>query len=300
MKLNDNINSLFDPDIEELCIDYVKNNCNSNYLINKLAEIQEEMDQSQIMVKTNAIKDNSYVFNKLLNNITIKEELSNFFVEKYIIIFKYRNHSTNHNKFKSNFDYDDLKFIQKIKSNETDNLDFNYYFFNFMLEKFNNFISEKKNLIFESYKNENIVYFKILEKIFEELYNVVYNNIDEEFKCPISLNIMNEAIKTKHGQNFDKKELIQWLNKNNTCPMTRLELNINEFEIDLELNNKIKEWKEKNINKKEYDKICCGKKIDIENFEEYFYKNCYNNEELEGFNYNIICSDCNKKIFNYL
>ena len=90
------------------------------------------MDQIEELEKNYVIRDNYYVFEKLLNNSLIKEELSNFFVKKYIIIFNYKkNGSTN---------YDDLKFIQKIKSKLTDNLDFEYHFFNFILERFNNFI----------------------------------------------------------------------------------------------------------------------------------------------------------------
>lgn len=283
-------NALFDPEIEELCIDYIKNKCNNNDFINKLVLIQEDLDQIEELEKNYVIRDNYYVFEKLLNNSLIKEELSNFFVKKYIIIFNYKkNGSTN---------YDDLKFIQKIKSKLTDNLDFEYHFFNFILERFNNFILEKQNSIFEHYKNEYSINYYILNKIFEKLYNTYYDNINDDFICPISLNLMNEAVKTIYGHNFDKIELIEWLNKNSTCPMTRLELTIDDFEIDVDMNNKINEWKKNN--KKQFTTICCNENLDIKNFEEYFYKNSFDNKELKGFNYKIKCMYCKNEIFNYL
>ena len=244
MNPQDNINSLFDPHIEELCINYINNKSNNIDFNNNLTIIQEEMDQIQGKEKHYAIKDNCYVFKNLLDNSFLKENISNFFVDKYIIIFNYKNF------FKKNIKYDinNLKIIEKIKSNETDYLDFDYYFFNFVLKKFNDFICEEKNKIFENYKNEcENIYYIILKKIFDRLYNSYYDDIDDELICPISLNIMNKAVKTTHGHIYDKIELTKWLKNKNTCPMTRLELNINDLKEDKDMNDKINEWKNNNI-----------------------------------------------------
>jgi hypothetical protein len=52
------------------------------------------------------------------------------------------------------------------------------------------------------------------EKIFGEF------EVPENFKCPITLEIMKEPVMTSDGQSYEKKDILNWLEKNNTSPLT--------------------------------------------------------------------------------
>lgn len=46
-------------------------------------------------------------------------------------------------------------------------------------------------------------------------------NVPDNFKCPISLEIMNDPVIIETGITFDKKNIEEWFVHRNTCPLTR-------------------------------------------------------------------------------
>ena len=56
----------------------------------------------------------------------------------------------------------------------------------------------------------------ILEKKIEKI-----KNIPENFKCPISLEIMRDPVIIESGITFDRKNIEEWFLHHNTCPLTR-------------------------------------------------------------------------------
>ncbi|CDW72968.1 ubox-containing protein substrate of the dot icm secretion system [Stylonychia lemnae] len=50
-----------------------------------------------------------------------------------------------------------------------------------------------------------------------------------KYECPISLVIMNDPVKTKHGFYFERKEIINWIEKSGTCPLSRKKLTLRDI-----------------------------------------------------------------------
>lgn len=298
-------NKYFDSNIENVCIDYLNNN-NKNDLKKCILNIQSSMDKHQ-KLKKYALKDNEYVFQKLLFNNHLEDIISNFFVEKYIILFK------------NNNEYESKVFIQKIKTQQVEIDDFDYYFFNFIFSKLNEFIITNKIHIIQNYKNSIIdknekIFYKILKKISEKLYNKIDNdNYEDEFMCPISRDIMNEPVKTKYGHTFENVCIKEWIKNEKNCPITRKPLYKNDLKINNDLKNQIDNWKNDNI---KYKTLCCDEYINLNDFENHFLKNCCFEEESlltkffnffqrkktakHGFNFEIRCSMCKQKLFSHL
>jgi hypothetical protein len=57
--------------------------------------------------------------------------------------------------------------------------------------------------------------------------------------CPITHQIFSEPVKLSDGYIYEKEAIIQWLQKNNTSPMTRILLK--DKLVNLEINHEIKE-----------------------------------------------------------
>lgn len=76
--------------------------------------------------------------------------------------------------------------------------------------------------------------------------NIHYNKgdtIPNEFICPITNNVMFDPLLTIYGHTYEKSALILYLyNYNNTCPLTRKELNISNCIHNRILKNKIYLW----------------------------------------------------------
>ena len=309
-------NKSYCTNIEDVCINYMINkHFNRNKLTKCVAYIQEKIENNN--EKNYIFRKNDYVFKRLLKNVKLEEYITNFFVKKLLLIYKYKNNSY------YNLNIEDLKFIQKFKTKQAEFDDFDYYFFTYILKNFNNFISIKKQKIFIEYKHNSIyfgdkIYYNILNKIFlnlcyekEEYINAP---IKKEYLCPISNDLMNDPIKTKYGHIYDKNCIEKWLEIKKSCPLTRRYLDIKDCFLQQDLKKEINDWRDKNLSFK-YKTKCCNMLIyNLENFKEYFLKNCYlkndnffnkianlinsNNGSNFGFNYNMKCHYCNNSIFN--
>jgi hypothetical protein len=65
-----------------------------------------------------------------------------------------------------------------------------------------------------------------------------------EFVCPISLQIMKDPVMSKFGQNYDRRAILQWLNRGNgNCPLTRRPLRPSFLAPNSSLKMRIAKWK---------------------------------------------------------
>ena len=62
----------------------------------------------------------------------------------------------------------------------------------------------------------------------------MYSMNVNKYECPISLNIMKDPVKTKYGHHYERREIINWIKKYKTCPMTRQPLNKSDLTEDPE------------------------------------------------------------------
>lgn len=67
-------------------------------------------------------------------------------------------------------------------------------------------------------------------------------DIPDEFKCPISLEIMMDPVLLNDGFYYDRECIIDWLNQHNRSPMTNLSLEQPSIRPDHHLRGKIQEW----------------------------------------------------------
>lgn len=63
----------------------------------------------------------------------------------------------------------------------------------------------------------------------------------ESFLCPISQEIMSDPVSTPYGNSFDRKSIEDWLNKKNTCPLSRKPLSQKDLIPNYSLKQSI-EW----------------------------------------------------------
>ena len=86
----------------------------------------------------------------------------------------------------------------------------------------------------------------------QQFENVNKKNQDttpDAFLCPITFDIMDEPVfLVESGHTFEKVALQEWLQNNNTCPLTQTELITKQFVTNWSLKKAIEEWKQ--LNKK--------------------------------------------------
>ena len=67
----------------------------------------------------------------------------------------------------------------------------------------------------------------------------------EEFICPLTMEMMEVPVLTIWGHNFEKRALLEWMERSNSCPLTRNP--ITNFQEDVVVNRplqaKIQYWK---------------------------------------------------------
>ena len=68
--------------------------------------------------------------------------------------------------------------------------------------------------------------------------------VPEEFTCPLTLEIMNDPVMTREGKNFERKAIIEWLNRGNTtCPLSRRPMSFGKLIPNAALRMRIEQWK---------------------------------------------------------
>eukprot|EP00347_Sterkiella_histriomuscorum_P000049 403377379 len=67
----------------------------------------------------------------------------------------------------------------------------------------------------------------------------------ESFLCPISQQIMIEPVMTIYGHCFEKKVIIDWIQRKGTCPLTNQKLTVNDIFPAFALKSAIDEYRKK-------------------------------------------------------
>ena len=68
----------------------------------------------------------------------------------------------------------------------------------------------------------------------------------EEFICPLTLEVMRHPVMTIHGHNFEKDAILDWLQTNPVCPLTREPMKLSRLVSNESLRRKIAIWCQEN------------------------------------------------------
>jgi hypothetical protein len=80
----------------------------------------------------------------------------------------------------------------------------------------------------------------------QEVIGIDLDNVPQEFICPVSLELMDDPLMSKDGQNYDRKSIVEWINiGNSSCPLTRKPLRLSDLVPNHKLRKEIMEWKKK-------------------------------------------------------
>lgn len=86
-----------------------------------------------------------------------------------------------------------------------------------------------------------------------------------DFVCPLTLEVMNDPVISKHGKNFERSAILNWLGLGHgSCPLTRKPMRLSDIITDHRLRMRIYSWKKKNCcdihlyhQGTFYDSSCC-------------------------------------------
>jgi U-box domain len=67
--------------------------------------------------------------------------------------------------------------------------------------------------------------------------------IPEHFICPLTMEMMKDPLFSKYGHTFERSAILEWLSKENSCPVTRQPLFPSMLIPHHALRLKIKAWK---------------------------------------------------------
>eukprot|EP01035_Chromulina_nebulosa_P062191 gene62191-85048_t len=68
------------------------------------------------------------------------------------------------------------------------------------------------------------------------------DGFEEDFICPITYTLMEDPVIISSGISFERYAIVNWLNNNNTCPVTRLDID-GEIIPNINLRNSIQQYK---------------------------------------------------------
>ena len=67
--------------------------------------------------------------------------------------------------------------------------------------------------------------------------------IPHHFVCPLTLEIMTDPLHSKYGHDFERAAILDWLDQNDTCPITRQPLSPSMLISNTSLRLRIHAWK---------------------------------------------------------
>jgi hypothetical protein len=72
-------------------------------------------------------------------------------------------------------------------------------------------------------------------------------SVPDEFICPLTLEIFSDPLMSKHGHNFERNAILEWLAEGNPeCPLTRKPLSPSMLFPNAQMRLKVKKWQEEN------------------------------------------------------
>jgi hypothetical protein len=78
----------------------------------------------------------------------------------------------------------------------------------------------------------------------------------EEFLGPITYCIMQHPMMTRNGLTFEKRAILRWLDRNDSCPITRAPLTPSGLVSNRNLQFKIMQWKAQHQHSEKQDYEC--------------------------------------------
>ena len=95
------------------------------------------------------------------------------------------------------------------------------------------------------------------EKMISLYLNSKIENIPEEFKCPISMDLMKDPVLSPCSHSFEKTSILNWINTHTVCPLCRENLNFDQLVLNLALKNTIEKFiSDRDEVQKLNEKIC--------------------------------------------
>lgn len=67
--------------------------------------------------------------------------------------------------------------------------------------------------------------------------------IPEDFLCPLTHDIMENPLMSKHGFSFERDAIIEWVDRQGTCPLSRQPLSLSGLIQNRLLKKQIQDWK---------------------------------------------------------
>jgi Mg-chelatase subunit ChlD len=68
-------------------------------------------------------------------------------------------------------------------------------------------------------------------------------SIPNEFICPISMDLMIDPVIAPDGHTYERSAITEWLFTNNTSPLTRIHMTVDELQTNFALKSAIERWK---------------------------------------------------------
>jgi hypothetical protein len=69
----------------------------------------------------------------------------------------------------------------------------------------------------------------------------------QEFRCPISMELMIDPVLCEDGHTYERKNIEEWLRRNPTSPLTRQSVNPSSLRQNYALKTSIERWKKQTI-----------------------------------------------------
>jgi U-box domain len=77
--------------------------------------------------------------------------------------------------------------------------------------------------------------------------NNMMRNVPTEFLCPITMEIMDYPVLSRHGHNFERSAIVAWIEAGSgVCPMTRLPMKMSDLINNNALLREIEQWRQVN------------------------------------------------------
>jgi len=79
---------------------------------------------------------------------------------------------------------------------------------------------------------------------FQDVVSSLYEENDDlaPFKCPISLDIMVDPVITPYGHCYDRRNIEDWLDREEVCPLTRRPLTISQLQPCIPLKHALEKF----------------------------------------------------------
>ncbi|MEM9738225.1 MAG: U-box domain-containing protein [Bacteroidota bacterium] len=72
--------------------------------------------------------------------------------------------------------------------------------------------------------------------------NAYVKKVKENLECPISYDIMTEAVITPYGRSYQEKAIKKWVRKYHNDPLTRYSLDVSDLKPNYDLRRMVEEY----------------------------------------------------------